>query len=642
MADISELSFTGDWRVTVTSRDAGWNQRVVASATAEGTRTLAGVPGASMDVLGNGQAPWKLRIEHDDGSSGWQPNLLDPTSLQVGARLEYGVGSEDITGPSSDRDFNDLVVLLQKRGMAAQPVPPFAVRPETLQAMPEGIFEATLGRYFMAVRVRNIWTLTWPASSSVGVTDRCRAWLAAAGIRIVDPWLPQDEAALGQRVSGGRVLVGALPAWESRVIYFKVDVADATVKKHRVELQVHTAVGSEDVALISPKASAPICVTRTTYDSANAVFVSRSDVGTLTASIKELTVDLATFKRAMGVARRLAAGLGGAGGPGGPGGGCDPRTMETVREQLRAFLDGKPVDLCAMWRDIACYCASDCDKPKGDDPWTEGTDPGLGFFAWPTRVDYAIDYDPTFEGQFGPIPFDDPWWKVLLIIIAIILTIAAAASSVADLANRSDDVVIGTLTRSILNAQSSAPSPLPASTDPGSIDAAVATLNGNRSLTAAVFSVLDAASGEFFTTPVVGLDGLIDTPGSIVTNAQIDAIFQNLAANPGDPAAQDAVRCFKSGARSGIGAGVMSSLLPSAPRTDDGVVSFFINQLRISQDGNTSDSLSCAGDSGSLWFQQGSHAVLALNHGGPVDESGTFALACRIEDVVNQLGVRFA
>jgi hypothetical protein len=235
---------------------------------------------------------------------------------------------------------------------------------------------------------------------------------------------------------------------------------------------------------------------------------------------------------------------------------------------------------------------------------------------------------------------------VLLIILAILLTLAAWASSAADLTDRADSVVIGTLTRSVLNALTAMPATSPGPSDPGSIDAAVATLNGRRTLTPAVFSLLDAQSGEFFTaTPIVALDGRVDATGTFLTNAQINDLLQNLADNPSDPAAQDALRVYKSGARSGLGMGrmTMASLVPVAPRHDhDGATLFLLNQLRIIQDADTSDALSCAGDSGSLWLQLGTNAIIALNHGGASDESGTSALACRIEDVINQLGIRFA
>ena len=644
MADITSFSFVGDWRVTVIGKNAGWSQRVSATDTAAGHVVLAGLPGQSRDVFGDRQAPWTLTIEHNDGSSGWQPNWLNVTRL-AGPALEYRVASEDVTTPSSDRDFDDLVIRVEKLGMASQPVPPFAVRPETLQAMPEGVFEASLGRYFMAVRVTNIWTEPWPGRPASGSRTGAvhgsppqASWSWTRGRRTSRP--PWAKRWPGDGWRSARWHRGRRSS-----IYLKVDVSAAQARKHHVEIQVHTADGAEDIGLVNPKAKAPIQVSRTTYDPTEKAFVSACDVGSMTVAVKELVVDLSTLKRAMAEARRLSRALApghGTGSGGATTGGCDPRALDRVRHQLRQFLDGKDVDLCALWRELACCCAGGGPggPSGGDDDWTEGGDPGLGFFAWPSVVDYAIDYRPPFAGQFGPIPFDDPWWKVLLVIIAIILSLAAGASSVADLANHSDDVVIGTLTRSILNAQSSEPAIQPLPDEPGSIDAAVVTLNGDRALTTAVFSTLDAESGEFYTTtPIVALDGRIDTPGTILTNAQINTIFQNLADNPADPAAQAAVRAYKTGARSGVALGVLSSLDPVAPRSDDGTTVYFLNQVVFTQDGDTTDALSCPGDSGSLWFQQGTNAVIALNHASP--GTGLSATACRIEDVMTQLGIRF-
>ena len=333
MSDQVQLSFVGDWRITVTGRDASWAQRVTASGTASGTQTLGGNPGAAMDVYGDGQVPWTLSIEHDDGTHGWQPSFVRGTSAISGPRLSWVVESEDDTSPSSDRDFNDLVIGLGKLGLVGQPVPPFAILPSTLQAMPEGVFEATLGRYLMAVRVQNIWTLPWPASARVRLSDRCRAWLAAAGVNVVDSWSVQDEEALGQQVVAGGVVVGALGAWETRRIYFKVDVANAAVRKHQVEVQVTTDQGAEDVALLNKAARGPISVTRTGYDPAQQAFVSRSDVGVLTASIKRMSIDLTTFSRAVGAARQSGLG-GGAGGGGGAGAGA-AAWADVTRERSR-------------------------------------------------------------------------------------------------------------------------------------------------------------------------------------------------------------------------------------------------------------------------------------------------------------------
>jgi hypothetical protein len=639
MSDQTQLNFVGDWRITVTARDASWAQRVIASGVASGTQTLGGNPGASLDVYGDGQVPWTLSIEHDDGTHGWQPNFVRGTSAIAGPRLSWVVESEDDTSPSSDRDFNDLVIGLSKLGLVGQPVPPFAILPATLQAMPEGVFEATLGRYLMAVRIQNIWTLAWPASARVGLSDRCRAWLAAAGVNVIDGWSVRDQEALGQQVVGGGVVAGALGAWETRLIYFKVDVANAAVRKHQVEVQVTTDQGAEDVVLLNKAARAPISVTRTTYDPAQQAFVSRSDVGVLTASIKRMRIDLTTFTRAVGIARQ--SGLGGGGGGGSSMGACDARTLALVRAQLRAFFDGKDVDLCALWRLVACCCPGTGGGKDGGSTWTGMIDPGISFFIFPTDVEYAVEYAQPFPGQFGPIPFDDPWWKLLLIIIAIILTIAAAISGGADLVNESDAAVIGTLSRSVLNALRTAPTSPPVASDPGSIDAAVVALNGDRGLTPAIFTVLDAASGEASTTPIETLGGKIDTPGTILTNAQITAIFQNLADNPGDPAAQEALRVFKSGSRSGTSSGLLTAAVtPVQPRgpEEDGSTVFFLNQLRFHQD-ETGDSLSCPGDSGSLWFQTSSRALIGLNHAG---SDGSDAIACRIEDVLTTMNIRFA
>lgn len=331
----------------------------------------AGYVGTTMDVYANGQATWTLSIDHNDGTHGWQPSWVRGISaVGGGPYLSWKVESEDKTDPDSGRDFNDLVIRLDKLGMVSQPVPPLAVLPGTLQAMPEGIFEATLGRYLMAVRVQNIWTVPWPATARVGLSDRCRVWLAAGGISVVDTWTQKDEEAAGQQGVAGGVVVGSLGPWETRRIFFKVDVSRGSARKHQVELQVVTDQGSETVALINRAARAPMSVSRTTYNQVQRAFVSQCDVGVMTASIKGMKLDLTTLRRAVAILRRLDSGPGpGGGGPGGgqqpgPGQGgsggeggygrggqdCYRRTLDSVRAELRDFLDGKEVDLCALWR----------------------------------------------------------------------------------------------------------------------------------------------------------------------------------------------------------------------------------------------------------------------------------------------------
>src|SRR5262249_31645369 len=351
--------------------------------------------------------------------------------------------------------------------------------------------------------------------------------------------------------------------WESRLIYFKVDVSSGQVGKHNVEVEVLEPV-AEDLNHINPKARAPMQVSRTTYDPTTKTFVGSCDRGTITVSIKRLTVDYHTFKRSVGRLRELmqSGGVGGGtGSTGTSGSSCSRAELERVRKRLLEFLAGKDVDICGIWRELQCCCSGRGSDGGGGD-WTGQGAGDVAMFAFPTLLDYKIDYSPSITGQYGPIPFDDPWWKLLLAIIAILLTIAAFVSAAADLANHSDDVVIGKVERTILNAfkkQSDIPTPITSAT-PGNVDVAAIKLNGHRTLTSAIFSYKDAASDEENTTPIVSLNGRIDTTGATLTNAQIDQLFQNLSDNPGDPAAQAAMQVFKSGARSGTTPALLGSL----------------------------------------------------------------------------------
>lgn len=136
MAEIIKLNFTGNWRVIVQSRDAGWDQRVITKNTAEGTKTLNGTVGNSLDVIGKNEQNWELRIQHNDGTHGWQDSWLRPgLKIIIGSQISQVIESEDITTNDSDRDFNDLVIRLEKIGMIEQPVKPFAIWPVTMHRL---------------------------------------------------------------------------------------------------------------------------------------------------------------------------------------------------------------------------------------------------------------------------------------------------------------------------------------------------------------------------------------------------------------------------------------------------------------------------------------------------------------------------
>jgi hypothetical protein len=459
-----------------------------------------------------------------------------------------------------------------------------------------------------------------------------------------DAWTANDQAMVGQQVSAGRVFVGPLAPWDTRIIYFKVDVTNAQVRKHQVEIEV-LEPAAEDLDHINRKARAPIQVSRTTFDSTNQTFTGACDRGTMNVAVKELAVDFHTFKRAVGRAIDLFASSSGGGGGGGgsTGGGCTPQDIERLRQRLRAFLVGKDDDICGIFRELErCCCGGGAGDGNGGDWGGQGAG-DLAFFSFPTLVDYRINYNPAFAGQYGPIPYDDPWWKVVLAIIAILLTIAAIVSAAADLANKSDDALIGTVERAVLNVihnQADVPTTI-TSAMTGNVDAAIVRLNGNRGLTTAIFSYKDAASDEENTTPIVSLGGTIDTTGTTLMNTDIDAIIQNLADNPGDPAAQAAVQVFKSGARSGVTLALLHTVEPVQNRAeDDGSTSFMINQVTFIQDPAAPTKIDRGGDSGSLWLQRAApFSIVALNWGGSSDD--TTGIGTRIEDVMTTMNIKF-
>ena len=59
---------------------------------------------------------------------------------------------------------------------------------------------------------------------------------------------------------------------------------------------------------------------------------------------------------------------------------------------------------------------------RGHDPNFEFCPPGY----LPRRMQVAVTPTPPYAGQYGDLPYNDPWWKVVLCIVAVALLIAAA------------------------------------------------------------------------------------------------------------------------------------------------------------------------------------------------------------------------
>ena len=61
----------------------------------------------------------------------------------------------------------------------------------------------------------------------------------------------------------------------------------------------------------------------------------------------------------------------------------------------------------------------------------------------PHELEGAVTYTPPFSGQYGDLPFQDPWWKIILCIIVRLLVIGAA---IAEAEGGSGDVGVTTTT----------------------------------------------------------------------------------------------------------------------------------------------------------------------------------------------------
>ena len=57
----------------------------------------------------------------------------------------------------------------------------------------------------------------------------------------------------------------------------------------------------------------------------------------------------------------------------------------------------------------------------------------------PHNIEFGIIPTPPFSGQYGDLPFQDPWWKIILCIIAVLLLIASA---IAEAVGGSGDVTV--------------------------------------------------------------------------------------------------------------------------------------------------------------------------------------------------------
>ena len=592
------MPFRGRWRVTVTGREAAWDQRVYIRGSANADGPHAGIVGSSFEV--DGEQPWELSIEHNDGS-GWEESSIRTKSGMGGANPVVTFQSEDMVH-DPDEDYNDLVVEVKKVGpMIDVPIRPYAVRTDNFQMMPDGIFDTYLGSYYMGVRVRNIWAYHFPADQLLDLSQQYRDILASQGIRIIDSWEERELQALGQKMSGRKVILGPLKMFESKTVYFKVDCSNAKPRKHHVEFEcLRPAVpdpGSPDRRLTKR-----VFVSKSSFDDATGEMVAECPQGKLRMKLRKILVDRKSLRRAI---RRVTEDR--------P---KPPFTVDELKRLLRALESGERVDICHLLRVLKCYC--ECGDLFRRKPGRTGRYEVDDFLLWPLEFTYTVE-TPPYKGKYSPIPFDDPWWKVLAWLLALFFWAMATTNEAADRAYHDEDIVIGRLTDWQRN----------------DVDAAVCRLNGSRNLPAGTpFHYLDAQTGEVSTIPLEAMDSEIAINGQTLSNQRLDELFA--AGNLDD------LRVFKSGARTGLTHAQIANFSVPFTREEDGT-EFNEPQIILASDPDRPMTISNEGDSGSVWITRneidGARRIVGLHHSGG---TGNTAFASRIEDVMYALNVRFA
>lgn len=615
------IELFGPWRLEVTKAVHTWENRYQIIGTNVGNGTFDPTVGTVNNV--DGEA-WALNAEHRENQNlSWANSdmIIDAAPDRVDIRAR--IGAED---PLPQRDFEDIEWDARWQGKSLFDITnrPYAVRIADLGQMPDGLFETAIGVYYMAVQITNTWGLRFTADHLIDITPQSRAALASRGIDVIDSFSQSELDALGQTLVGTGISLDGLAPGDLRTVFFKVDVRDAAPRKHEVTFQVTNRAGMVDPQEPKRFRSKQIFVSSSFIDEATGEIVSELQEGEIRVKLREVAIDRTTAKKKR---RRIDGSDGRGGGPrrrrrrNRNGRGQDVRDL---RRALDALLKGQNIDPCLIQDLLTCACRDrdgKDDRPfDPNDPWGGGRDPRYPsdgkfhyppFLAFPTKFDYTVTPATPFPGQFGPIPYDDPWWKVLLIVIAVVLLIAGMIAEAADIAYQDEDLVIGALG----NFQQD------------DIDAALCVIDTDRAL--AMSTVLDAQSDEDNLNPLNALNATVTIDsGNAMTHAEI----MNLLTLPiGDPQR----KVFKSGTTTGFTHGIISSLSPSGHPE----ASWSIDQVRIIRDPDFDEPTSNPGDSGSLWIHTESLRPVGLHHSGASDGSGDFGVASLIEDVQSLLNI---
>ncbi len=290
--------------------------------------------------------------------------------------------------------------------------------------------------------------------------------------------------------------------------------------------------------------------------------------------------------------------------------------IKKLKELLSSLLEGRNVDPCEIQRILSCYCSSHGKdySPYYYDPYY------LIFTQFSARVIPRVPY----SGQSGPIPYEDPLWKVLFAILAALLALLGGAEEAAQSAYEDEDLIIGTLH----------------DYERHHLDAALCHIDTSRELK--FRSVLDAQTDEDNQTTVDlgNLNGTVSISGDILSREELEDLMLD-AEEIGN---LDLIRVFKSGGRTGLTFAQIEDWSDAWIRDDQ---TRFNDEDRptlrfgVVEGSDPANLVSNKGDSGSVWIHLNSKRPIALHHSGGHEPSHNTATGSLLEFIVDRFGITF-
>jgi hypothetical protein len=242
---------------------------------------------------------------------------------------------------------------------------PFATEIITGLMLPDGIFEASLGKQRINAQFKNMGAST--ATNSKMYIES----VSNPGI-VITPFTYN---------------IGSLAGQATRVLSWDADFTAAPPGKHYVSFIVEDSTGHHRII-------EKIFVTRVQFDPGTRTFTATTPEGIFQVRFKDL---VGTKKNPC----------------------CRKRQSDSKN-------DGN------IFNDIGKFF-------NGHDPEFQFCIRGY----LPHELEGGVTYTPPFSGQYGDLPFQDPWWKIILCIIVLLLLIGAA---IAEAEGGSGDVGVTTTT----------------------------------------------------------------------------------------------------------------------------------------------------------------------------------------------------